>query len=430
MNIIPLEGYECMGHTPIPEPVGANSLDLGHELQSILVLPSQKELGLHVLSTLAALQTAVSFVTLSALERIVLHYDVLPASLAPLFFVMAFAGEIIVFGVCGQIFEIHVKKILFYKSMQFGVIIDFKNVKTRKKYLHSGGVAVFTIFVISLILMCMGYSVSQEKSWSDVLTLLIAMALIGNHLHKVIQPYLDCSALEDSLISVPKFLEKDPVNMKSFLSNCQVLPEKAVYARLCDLINIQHEACLRAQISFARSAGIQFTDPSEIAAKVKKNGDKSQISKFETAMLDARKSRPISFSQLQDCGVEGKEIRGAIEGKFRCTHSEFDIANWFNGKVGSLKYENDKYIYRVKNTSKDADSILVGRYTKLLVLDENLYWMDEDVDKLLRFQGKDGLAPSFPLNRQLYAVLFALLAAAFFSFVISGTKVVAQSPSS
>ena len=36
---------------------------------------------------------------------------------------------------------------------------------------------------------------------------------------------------------------------------------------------------------------------------------------LHAARLEARKSFPISFNQLQECGEEGKEIRGAIEGK-------------------------------------------------------------------------------------------------------------------
>ena len=211
-----------------------------------------------------------------------------------------------------------------------------------------------------------------------------------------------------------------------FTLDVVVLPEKAVYARLCDLINIQHEACLKAQIAFARSAGIEYVEPGEIVAKVRKNGDKSQLLKLKATMLEARKSRPISFSQLQECGVEDKEIRGAIEGKFRSTYSEFQVSNWLSGKVGSLKFENDKHAYIVKNVSKDVDSILVGRYTKLLVNDESLFWMDEDVDKIFRFQSGTGMLPSLPLNRQLFAVIFVLFFVAGFSCLISGYNLVSK----
>jgi len=414
MNSIDLNGYECFGAAPIPEADEATR-SLPPELKSVLTPPSSWQLWVNCLSILAALQTAVSLVTLSAFERIVMHYTEVPVWIMFFAFVMLAAGEILVFGICGQIFEVHVRKILFNKTLLFGVLIDFKNVKTSKKYLNMGGISVLMIFVSAFTLMWHGYSISQEKNWSAAFNVLLATAIIGNNLNRVMQPYLNCSALEDSLISLPKFLEKDPRNIKAFLSDCQVLPEKAVYARLCDLINIQEEACLRATIDFARSSGVKSTNPVEIMLELRRSGNHSAIAALTAAQLEARKSRPISFSQLRDCGEEGKEIRGPIEGKKRRLHTS--LFDFFTKKFGFPMMENDKYAYRIFNSSKDADSIIMGPYASLLVSNDQLYWLDDELDKSFRSRG--GVRALTTFNAQLMCMLLALLAVAGFSFLTS-----------
>lgn len=420
MNSIPLEGYECYGKTPIPEPVSSNPA-LPPELREVLTPPTTWELWMYGGSVLAALQAAISFVTLSAFERIVLHYsktgEVIPSWIANVSIVVAISGELIVAGVSGQIFEIHVRKLLFYKSLQFGVLIDYKNISFTKRYANIGGILGGLTFILSFVLMWAGYAFAEEQNFYEFLNVLVACGLIGMNVQKVIQPYLDCASLEDSLISLPKFLEKNPSDIKHFLSTCQVLPEQAVYARLCDLKNIQQEVFLREKVAFARSVGVDCSEPELIGQKIARLADKSHLTKFRELIWETARSTSISLSQLQDCGEEGKEIRGAIEGKL-IQKAPFDVlfARRYKGIHDGALYEDGKFVYRIKNSSKDTDAILIGRYSSLF---RNTYWVDDEINM---FVNGDGSWRRPDLHTQFISMFLGLIAVALFSLLLSAAK--------
>ena len=135
---------------------------------------------------------------------------------------------------------------------------------------------------------------------------------------------------------------------------------------------------------------------------------------LHAARLEARKSFPISFNQLR-CGEEGKEIRGAIEGKKRKMHG---FSDFFTGKFEYPIMENNKYAYRIFNSRKDADSIIMGTYASLLVTNQELYWMDDELDRCFRSHG--GMFGKFTtFNAQFLYMVFVLLFVAFFSFMSS-----------
>lgn len=420
MNSIPLEGYECYGKTPIPEPISSNPA-MPPELREVLAPPKTRELWLYCVSILTALQATISIVTYQSFERIVLHYsktgEVMPGWIVVLALFVAFAGELLIFGVSGQMFEIHVRKLLFYKSLQFGVLIDYKNISDKKKYFNLGGFCGVFAFIASFVLMWVGYSNSKNKNWYEFLSVVSAFPPIALTLHKVIKPYLDCAALEDSLISLPKFLERNPSDIKNFLLTCQVLPEQAVYARLCDLTNIQRDAALRAKFAFARSVGVGCSDPALIGREIARLSDKSHVKKCRELVREAARSVPLSLSQLHDCGEEGKEVRGAIQGKrIRKAPIHVIFARMFKAIDDEALYEGEKYAYIVKNSSKDIDAILMGRYTSLMV---GTYWVDDEITKFVHGNGSL-LSPD--LNTQFLGMVIVLVVVATYNFMLSAAK--------
>ena len=136
--------------------------------------------------------------------------------------------------------EVNAKRIFYYRSFQHGIIVDFKN-DMLEDYLgglqNSGTFAL----VLNLILACVlvMYGVAESKSIAFYFLFGVAMVAVTNAFWQVHAPYRQVDTLESNLISLSKFLERDPAKARDFLANCKVQAEEVTFQRISDIINRQ-----------------------------------------------------------------------------------------------------------------------------------------------------------------------------------------------
>ena len=311
-------------------------------------------------------------------------------------------------------FEMYVKDLLYYKAMRCGVMIDYKNAKFAG-YKNSGTVLATILFVSATVFIFNGAS-SGTTGGLQYLNSVITLILVAAGIYRLLEPYVQCDLFENTLIALPKFIENDPKAARDVISKCVVVPERDIYARLCDLRLVQGLFVLEALVDYAKAHGYDTVRAYSIMHQIQNNDSltsderQRQLEEVKKLTNDTRKQHAISLNQLivQD-DESGASVKGAIVGRCHATHMTYR----YLFPKEELKVEDGKYVYNDFNTSTNFRCALLGRYVSLMQSMTEVMWVDDELNATFN---KDWSRSWFGSFFQMYSMTGYFLTGAGFLF--------------
>lgn len=361
--------------SPATFPVSEPELNIG-ALDELLAWKSTKDAWISLFMALASLQTVMSSVTLFAFDRILRYLPVdkatgafnMPINAIFLAGILILSGELFVLLIATRIVERHTKDILWHRALRHGVLIDFKNAKWDGRK-NIGSVLYLLVLISAISLLFIGLNMESEyfRLKGPEYSALVINTLLGciplfMGLEKAFRPYKETELFESTLVPLPKYVEKDYNFSIDYLTQCKVIPEKFVLARLCDLNNYWQISVYELQMTWAEKYNYNVMLRT---ADFESQLGPDHLEMFREDLEKLKEECKVSFNMLKESQVEEKEENGG----------GLIVRNLICAKVTEKQFQ---YKLFDRNVRADLSSIVSGRYNNLLCEKmKNVPWSDE-----------------------------------------------------